>query len=60
MTSSDLANYEQPCQRSQNSEFQSQFSVSKIGQNFPKKNSVRNIRLRDQLTLMNILENFDF
>ena len=25
-------NYEKPCQRSQNSEFQSQFSVSKIGQ----------------------------
>ena len=30
-------NYEQPCQRSQNSEFQSHFSVSKIGRIFPKK-----------------------
>ena len=30
-------NYEQPCQRSQNSKFQSHFSVSKIGQIFPKK-----------------------
>jgi len=28
-------NYEQPCQRSQNSEFQSHFSVSKIGRIFP-------------------------
>ena len=27
-------NYEQPCQRSQNSEFQSHFSVSKIGRLF--------------------------
>ena len=31
-------NYEQPCQRSQNFEFQSHFSVSKIGRIFPKKN----------------------
>ena len=30
-------NYEKPCQRSQNSEFQSQFSVSKIGRISPKK-----------------------
>ena len=36
-------NYEQPCERSQNSEFQSHFSVSKIGRIFPKKNSVKNI-----------------
>ena len=27
--------YEQPCQRSQNSEIQSHFSVSEIGQIFP-------------------------
>ena len=31
-------NYEQPCERCQNSEFQSHFSVSKIGRIFPKKN----------------------
>ena len=30
-------NYEQPCQRSQNSEFQSHFPIPKIGQIFPKK-----------------------
>ena len=32
-------NYEQPSQTSQNSYFQSYFSVFKIGQIFPKKNS---------------------
>ena len=37
MTSSDLQNYEQPCQIFQNFEFQSHFSVSKIGRIFPKK-----------------------
>ena len=42
-------NYEQPCQRSQNSDFQSHFSVSKIGRIFPKKFSVKNIWLGDQL-----------
>ena len=31
-------NYEQPCQRSQNSEFQSHFSVSIISRIFPKNN----------------------
>ena len=31
-------NYEQPPQKSQNSYFQSHFSVLKIGQIFPKKN----------------------
>ena len=48
-------NYEQPCQRSQ------KFSMSKIGQIFPKKkNSVKNLWLGDQLILMNFFENFDF
>ena len=42
-------NYEQPCQRLQNSYFQSHFSVSKIGRIFPKKNSMKNIGLGDQL-----------
>ena len=32
-----VQNYKQPCQRSQNFEFQSHFSVSKIGRIFPKK-----------------------
>ena len=31
-------NYEKRCERSQNSEFQSHFLMSKIGQIFPKKN----------------------
>ena len=31
-------NYEQPPQTSQNSDFQSHFSVLKIDRNFPKKN----------------------
>ena len=53
-------NYEQPCQRSQNSEFQSHFSVSKIGWIFPKKISVKNIWLEDQLILMKFFENFNF
>ena len=53
-------NYEQPCQRSQNSESQSHFSVSKIGRIFPKKNSVKNIWLGDQLLLLKFFENFDF
>ena len=42
-------NYEQPPQTSQNSDFQSYFSVSKIGQIFPKKISLKNLGLGDQL-----------
>ena len=38
----------------------SDFSVSKIGQIFPKKISVNNIWLEDQLILMKLFENFDF
>ena len=38
----------------------SHFSVSKIGQIFPKKISVKNIRLGNQLLFMKIFENFDF
>ena len=49
-------NYEQPCQRL----FQSYFLASKIGWIFPKKNSVKNIWLGDQLVLMKFFENFDF
>ena len=33
-------NYEQPCQRSQSSEFQSHFSASKIGQILQKKSLI--------------------
>ena len=55
-----MPNYEQPCQRSQNSEFQSHFLVSKIGQIFQKTNSEENIWLGDQLLLMKFFENFDF
>ena len=36
-------NYEQPPRSSQNSYFQSHFSVLKIGRIFPKKNSMKNI-----------------
>ena len=36
-------NYEQPPQTSQNSCFQSRFSVLKIGRIFPKKKSMKNI-----------------
>ena len=53
-------NYEQPLQRMQNSDFQSHFLASKIGQIFPKNNSVKNILLEDQLILMKFFENFDF
>ena len=61
MTSSEAyQNYEQPCQRSQNSEFQSHFSVSKIGPIFPNFFSVKNIWLGDQLLLQKAFENFDF
>ena len=45
---------------SQNSYFQSHFSVLKIGQIFPKKKSFKNLRLGDQLLLKNYFENFDF
>ena len=50
-------NYEQPPQY-QNSDFQSYFSVSKIGQK--KKFSMKNIWLGDQLLLQNVFEIFDF
>ena len=40
-------NYEQPCKRSQNSDFQSPFSASKIERSFSKKkNCVKNMRLK--------------
>ena len=52
--------YEQPFQRSWNSEFQSHFSVSKIGRIFPLKFSVKNIWLGDDHILMNLFENFEF
>ena len=38
MSQSDLPNYEQPPQTSQNSDFQSQFSVLKNWSNLSKKN----------------------
>ena len=60
MTCPIYQNYEQPCQRSENSEFQSHFSVSKIGWIFQKKNSVKNIWSGDQLLLMKFFDNFDF
>ena len=47
-------NYEQPPQTYQNSDFQSHFSVLKIGWIFPKKNSVKNIGLGDQLLIKNV------
>ena len=53
-------NYEQPPRTSQNSYFQSHFSVLKIGRIFPKKNSMKNIGLGDQLLSENVFENFDF
>ena len=53
-------NYEQPPQTYQNLYFQSHFSVLKIGRIFPKKNSMKNIGLGDQLLLKNVFENFDF
>ena len=54
-------NYEQPPQTSQNSYFQSHFSVLKIGRIFPKKkNSMKNIQLGDQLLLKNVFEKIDF
>ena len=53
-------NYEQSPQKSQNLYFQSHFSVLKIGQIFPKKNSMKNIGPGDQLLLKNVFENFDF
>ena len=53
-------NHEQPCQRSQNSEFQSHFSVSKIGQIFPKKNFFEEYLIRRPTThIGEIFENFD-
>ena len=42
-------NYEQPHRTSQNSYFQSHFSVLKIGRIFSKKSSTKNIWLGDQL-----------
>ena len=53
-------NYEQPPGTSQNSYFQSHFSVSKIDWIFQKKISMKNIWLGDQLLLKNVFENFDF
>ena len=57
---STYQNYEQPPRISQNSYFQSHFSVLKIGRIFPKKISMKNIGLGDQLLLKNVFENFDF
>ena len=48
--------YEQPPQTSQNSDFQSHFSVSKIGQIFPKKIPLKNIGLGDLVLLNNVFE----
>ena len=42
----------------ENSEIQSHFSVSKIGWIFPKKNSVKNTWLGDQLTLQMFTGNY--
>ena len=46
-------NYEQPPGTSQNSDFQSHLSELKIGWIFPKKKSVKNIGLGDQLFIKN-------
>ena len=61
MSLSDLPNYEQPPQTSQNSDFQSQFSVLKNWSNLSKKKiSMKNIGLGVELLIKNIFENFDF
>ena len=61
MSQSDLPNYEQPPQTSQNSVFQSQFSVLKNWSNLSKKKiSMKNIGLGEELLIKNIFENFDF
>ena len=41
-------------------DFQNHFSVSKMGRIFPKKISLKNICLGDQLLPKNVFENFDF
>ena len=51
--------YEQPSQTSQNLYFLS-FFCAKNWPNLSKKNSMKNIRLGDQLLLKNVFENFDF
>ena len=48
-------NYEQPPQTSQNSYFQSHFSVLKIGRIFPNFFFMKNIWLGDQLLSKNVL-----
>ena len=53
-------NYEQPPEISQNSYFQSHFSVLKICLIYPKKKSMKNIQLGDQLLLKNVFLIFDF
>ena len=53
-------NHEQPPQTSQNSDFQSHFSVLKIDRIFPKKFSMKNIGLGDKVLIKNIFENFYF
>ena len=53
-------NYKQPPQTSQNSDFQSHYSMWKIDQIFPKKNSLNNIGPGDQLLIKTVFENFDF
>ena len=60
MSSSDLPKLWKPPWTSQNLYFQSHFSVLEIGPMFPKKKSVKNIGLGDQLLLKNVFENFDF
>ena len=53
-------NYEQPHQRLLNSDFQSNFSPSKINGIFLNLFfSVKNIRLGEQLLQMKFFENFD-
>ena len=56
----DYQNYEQHPQTSQNYDFQSNFSVLKIGRIFPIFFSLKNIGLGDQLLIKNVFENFDF
>ena len=53
-------NYEQPTQISQNSDFQSHFSVLKIGRIFPNYFSSTNIGLGDHLLLEVFFGNVDF
>ena len=48
------------CQKLQNSDFQSQFSMSKIIRIFLKKISLKNIILGAHILLLTFFENFNF